>query len=111
MSGAAAATLASLLGNNHIMSVTSDTNGDGVADLTRNYTSFSNMSAEALMSGVYAGINFKTSNVDGNALGAVVGQFVNSNPSFAPVPEPSSAFYVLAVGLFLIMKRRNRQRA
>ena len=107
MSGAAAATLASLLGNNHIFSVTSDTNGDGVADLTRNYTSFSNMSSEALLSGVYAGINFKTSNEDGNALGAVVGQFVTNN-YFTPVPEPSSAFYVLVVGLFLIMKRRNR---
>lgn len=110
MSGAAAATLASLLGDNHIFSVTSDTNGDGVTDLTRNYTSFSGLSSESLLSGVYAGINFKTSNEDGAALGAVVGQFVSNN-YFTPVPEPSSAFYVMVVGLFLIMKRRNRLRA
>ncbi len=107
MSGAAAASLTKLLGNNQIFSVTSDTNGDGVVDLTRNYTSFSNLASESLLSGVYAGINFQSSNQDGNAQGALIGQF-NTNTYFTPVPEPSSAVYVLAVGLFLIMKRRNR---
>ena len=44
---------------------------------------------------------------NGAALGNVIGQYVSSN-FFTPVPEPSSAIYLLAVGLFLIMKRRNR---
>ncbi len=106
MSGAAATTLAALLGNNHILSVTSDTNGDGTVDLTRNYASLSSMANEAALSGIYAGINFNSSSQDGAALGNVIGQYVSSN-FFTPVPEPSSAIYLLAVGLFLIMKRRN----
>ena len=105
LSGAASATLTGLLGNNHILAITSDTNGDGVTDLTRNYTSFSQMASEALMSGVYGGINFRSSNVDGNVLGTTVGQNVANN-YFTPVPEPSSALYLLAAGLVLILKRR-----
>lgn len=110
MSGAAATTLASLLGNVSLISVTSDINGDGTADLTRNYNSLGSISAEASMSGVYAGISFNSSNQDGTALGNVVGQYVSSN-YFTPVPEPSSAFYLMAVGLILIIKRRSRLRA
>jgi hypothetical protein len=112
LSSAAATTLAGLLGDGHAFSVSADTTCDGIADMTRGYSSFSQAAGEAGISGVYSGINFNTSIQDGQALGNAVGQY-DTSTFFTPVsvPEPSGAFYILAAGLVLITKRRFLLRA
>lgn len=85
LSQAAATTLANLLGGDlHSFSLDADTDGDGVWDMTRSYTSFSQASIEAGRSGIYAGNQFNSSLVDGRVLGENVGQYVSNN-FFTPV--------------------------
>jgi hypothetical protein len=105
MSRAAAAILANLLGGDiNFFSISADTNGDGVADMTRNYSSFSQAATEAGRAGIYEGSQFNFSVQDGLALGDNVAQYVSGN-FFTPVPEPSGAVCVLAAGLLLLLKR------
>ena len=107
ISAAAAAVLASYLGNNVSFSLGSDINGDGSIDLTRNFTSFSQAAQEAAMSGVYGGTQFLTSVTDGQTLGANVANYVLAN-NFAVVPEPAGAVLVMYGGLLLLGARRRR---
>ena len=104
---AAAAVMAALLGGDvHNFSITADINGDGIQDITRNYTSFSQASAEAGNAGIYAGTQFNTSVQDGAMMGQVIAQVVND--SFTPAPEPSGAVCILVAGILLIFKRPHR---
>ncbi|MFN0078680.1 MAG: vanadium-dependent haloperoxidase [Prosthecobacter sp.] len=108
LSEAAAAVLASYLGDNVAFSLGSDINGDGSTDLIRNFTSFSQAADEAALSGIYGGYQFGTSTTDGQAIGANVASFVVGN-NFALVPEPSGALLVLlGTGMFLFGARRRR---
>ncbi|MBE2282438.1 MAG: PEP-CTERM sorting domain-containing protein [Prosthecobacter sp.] len=104
LSEAAAATLAYYLGDSQSFSLGSDINGDGSVDLTRDFTSFSQASDEAALSGVYGGTQFRTSAEDGQTMGASVADFVVNN-NFAAVPEPASALLVL-LGLGVCARRR-----
>jgi hypothetical protein len=107
ISEAAATVLASYLGDNVAFSLSSDINGDGSPDLTRNFTSFSQAAHEAGMAGVYGGTQFMTSVTDGQAIGANVANYVLGT-DFALVPEPTGAVLVLCGGLFLLGARRRR---
>lgn len=105
-SQAAAAILASLMGGDvQFFSLTADTDGDGVADLTRSYSSFSQAATEAGRAGIYGGYEFNFSVQDGAALGDNVAQYVTGN-FFTPVPEPSGLICVFAGGVLLILLRR-----
>lgn len=107
-SHAVAAVMATLLGGDiHSFSITADINGDGIQDITRNYTSFTQASDEAGMAGVYAGNQFKTSVQDGAVMGQVIAQVVTDSFT-VPAPEPSGAICILAAGIVLIFKRRRR---
>ncbi len=108
-SQAAATALANLLGGDiHSFSIAADINGDGIDDMTRSYSSFSQASAEAGQAGIYGGSQFSYSVQDGQLLGENVAQYLTSN-FFAPAPEPSGAMCVLASGILLLLdRRRNR---
>jgi hypothetical protein len=72
ISGAAAATLAGVLGINQVpFSVTS---GLPFPDITHSYTSFAQAAREAADSRVYAGIHFRTACEDGLVLGRKIGE-------------------------------------
>jgi hypothetical protein len=71
-SGAAAATLAGVLGTDQVaFKVTS---GPPFADITRSFTSFSQAARESADSRIYAGIHFRTACEDGLALGRKIGE-------------------------------------
>ena len=74
LGGAAAATLAELLGADRIAFTM--TNGAPFAGITRSFTSFSHAAQENADSRVYAGIHFRTACRDGVALGQKIGQRV-----------------------------------
>lgn len=105
LSEAAASTLAYYLGDSMSFSLGSDINGDGSLDLTRNFTSFSQAADEAGMSGVYGGVQFATSVIDGQAIGESVADQVVSN-NFALVPEPAGALLVFLGGMLMMRRRR-----
>lgn len=107
ISEAAATVLASYLGDNVAFSLSSDINGDGTLDITRNFTSFSQAANEAGMAGVYGGTQFMTSVTDGKTIGANVANYVLGT-DFALVPEPAGTMLLLCGGLFLLGARRRR---
>jgi len=72
MSGAAAFILAAAFGENTAFSVTSE-----IRPGTRNYSSFSDATAEIADARVFGGIHFRTSCVRANALGAAVADYVS----------------------------------
>lgn len=105
MSRAAADILANFLGGDvNFFSISADTDGDGVDDMTRNYSSFSEAAIEAGRAGIYDGSQFNFSIQDGSALGDNVAQYVSGN-FFSPVPEPSGALCIFAAGFLLLLKR------
>jgi len=107
-SQAAASVMATLMGGDiHDFSITADINGDGIQDITRNYTSFSQASAEAGNAGIYAGTQFNTSVQDGAMMGQIIAQVVTDSFT-TPAPEPSGAVCILVAGILLIVKRPHR---
>lgn len=104
LSEAAAATLAYYLGDSATFSLSSDIDGDGDMDMTRNFTSFSQASDEVMMSGIYGGYQFGTSAADGQTIGTDVADYVVNN-NFALVPEPAGALLVM-LGMLLFGTRR-----
>jgi hypothetical protein len=105
LSEAAAATLAFYLGDSMSFSLGGDINGDGSIDMTRNFTSFSQASDEAMMSGIYGGTQFGTSAIAGHDIGLSVADYVVNN-NFALVPEPAGALLVLLGGALMLRRRR-----
>jgi hypothetical protein len=105
-------TLASDINGDGIIDVndaTYDRNGDGfitVADAYREFSSLSEAEAEALLSGIYSGNNFRFSVLQSSDSGTAVANEVAQN-YFLPVPEPSS---VMLVGLACMMIRQRRRR-
>ncbi len=71
-SGAAAAVLTSIFGDNYSFTATSV----GLPGVTRSYTSFDEAAEEAGMSRIYAGIHFLFSDLDGLASGQALGAYV-----------------------------------
>jgi hypothetical protein len=71
-SGAAAAVLTAIFGNNYSFTATSV----GLPGVTRSYTSFDQAADEAGMSRIYGGIHFLFSDLDGLASGQALGNYV-----------------------------------
>ncbi len=79
-SGAGAAVLTSLYGDNYKFSTTSP----GLPGVIRSFTSFNQAADEAGMSRIYGGIHFMSDNTAGLAAGKKIGEYVTDN-LFAPV--------------------------
>lgn len=75
------------------------------ADLTRNYTSFSQAAWENAMSRVYLGVHYQWDAEDGNALGYDVGNYIFAN-YLQPTPAPGSLALLALAGV--VMNRRRR---
>lgn len=105
-SGAASSVLAGYLGDSYAFTLGGDIDGDGTNDITRIYSSFSQASTEASLSGVYAGTQFLSSAEDGSAMGTQIGEMVSQN-FFQNVPEPSGALLMM-LGLGWIGGKRRR---
>jgi hypothetical protein len=102
VSGASGAVLADFFGTDNI-SFTSSSEGLIVPD--RTFSSFSQASAEAASSRLYAGIHWSYDNEDGLAGGRALGHYVTAT-QLQPIPEPSSlALLTLAVPT-LVRRRR-----
>jgi PAP2 superfamily/Bacterial Ig-like domain len=71
-SGAAATVMTALFGSDFAFSVTSE----GLAGVTRSFTSFDEAAAEAGRSRVYGGIHYEFSNADGQAAGKALANYV-----------------------------------
>lgn len=105
LSAAAAQILAALMGNNNInFALGSDTDGDGLADILRNFAGFLQAAEEAGLSQIWAGNSYGTGNTDAQTAGASVATTV-LNTQFALVPEPGAALLV-ALGAGLMFRRR-----
>jgi len=105
-SGAASSVLAGYFGDTYAYTLGGDIDGNGTNDITRIYSSFSQASTEASLSGVYAGTQFYTSAADGSAMGTQIGEFVSQN-MFQNVPEPSGALLMM-LGLGWLSGKRRR---
>ncbi|MDZ4288371.1 MAG: vanadium-dependent haloperoxidase [Prosthecobacter sp.] len=106
ISAAAAAILKAYLGDDFAFTAGSDIDGDGTDDMLRNFSTFSDAAAEAGMSQIYGGVNFGTSDTDGQTAGTEVADYILDN-NFAPVPEPAGALLVLwGAGMLAIRRRR-----
>ncbi len=79
-SGAGAAVLTNLYGDNYKFSTT----GPGLPGVIRSFTSFNQAADEAGMSRIYGGIHFMSDNTAGLAAGKKIGEYVTDN-LFAPV--------------------------
>jgi membrane-associated phospholipid phosphatase len=79
-SGAGAAILTSLYGDNYKFSTT----GPGLPGVTRSFTSFNQAAEEAGMSRIYGGIHFMSDNTTGLAAGKRIGEYISDN-LFAPI--------------------------
>lgn len=105
-SNAAARVMASLLGGDvQPFSLGADVDGDGIIDMTRNYSSFTQAAVEAGQAGIYGGYDFNFSVQDGGVMGDTVGQYVTAN-FFTPVPEPSGLICLVAAALLPALRRR-----
>lgn len=105
LSAAAARVLAEFLGDDVAFVLESDVDGDGVADFTRPFDSFSQAAEEAGMSQIWGGVSYGSAHADAAAAGSAVGDYVVGN-YFAPVPEPSGLMLVLVGGVAWAMRRR-----
>jgi membrane-associated phospholipid phosphatase len=75
LSAAAAGVLTSLFGDNYHFSVGSE----GLPGVTRSFDSFESAAAEAGQSRIYGGIHYQFDNVNGQAVGAQVADFVTDH--------------------------------
>jgi len=107
-SGAAAAILASLFGDDTPFIYGSDTTGDGLPDIFRSFNGFSDAAAEAGMSRIYGGIHFMSGNLDGLSSGSAIGTHALQT-QFSLVPETSVTLFA-AVGFTFMLASRHRQR-
>ena len=107
MSSAAAEVLKYYLGDVGL-TYWGDTDGDGVGDTLRTWSSLTTAADEAGMAQIYAGINFAYSVNDGKTTGQnVAGQVLNNY--FAQVPEPSGL--LLGIAALSVVQIRRRRRA
>ena len=104
-SAAASSILSTFFGNNIAFVAESDIFGDGSAIIARNFNSFGEAADEAAASRVYGGVHFDGATADGKAIGEAVGLQVMGN-NFSPVPEPSGAVLIAAVGFTALLRRR-----
>lgn len=108
LAGAAAYVLTNYLGNG-ALSYWGDTDGDGVMDTVRSWSSLMSAADEAALAQIYAGVNFAFSVNDGKATGQNIGEYILDH-NFAVIPEPSSLLLGLSV-LGMVVLRRRRQEA
>ena len=110
---AASGILKSFAGSGFAFSLGSDTDGDGIIDLTSNFSSLFQARDQANMSGVYGvyGVYGRTympqAGPDAAVSGGQIATFVLNN-NFASVPEPSGLLLVILSGLTLMRRRRFR---
>ncbi len=104
---AASGILKSFAGSGFAFSLGSDTDGDGIIDLTSNFSSLFQARDQANMSGVYGGTYMPQAGPNAAVSGGQIATFVLNN-NFAAVPEPSGLLLVILSGLTLMRRRRFR---
>ncbi|MEQ1751074.1 MAG: vanadium-dependent haloperoxidase [Prosthecobacter sp.] len=107
LAAAAAGILESFAGSGFAFSLGSDTDGDGLINLTTNFSSLGQARDQAIMSGVWGGTYMPQAGTDAAVAGDQIATFVLNN-NFAAVPEPSGLLLVVLSGLTLMRRRRCR---
>lgn len=107
LAAAASGILGAFAGNSFAFTLGSDTDGDGIIDLTQNFNSFDEAMQQAISSGVFGGIYMTQAGTDAATAGGLIASSVLSN-SFAAVPEPSGLLLVLLSGMTWMHRRRRR---
>ena len=107
LAAAAAGILKSFAGSGFAFSLGSDTDGDGIIDLTSNFSSLFQARDQANMSGVYGGTYMPQAGPNAAVSGGQIATFVLNN-NLAAVPEPSGLLLVILSGLTLMRRRRFR---
>ncbi len=102
---AAAGILESFAGPSYAFTLGSDTDGDGIADITLNFSSLEEARQMAVMSGLWGGIYFERALLDSATAGSNIADAVLSS-QFAVVPEPTSLWLVLIAGAMAMRRRR-----
>ena len=105
LSGAAAAVLAHIFGDD----VAFVTSSDGLPGVFRSFDSFSDAAAEAGRSRIYGGIHFEFSNQQGLASGHAIGAHISTN--LLQVPEPTCGTLIIIAAMTLLRRPGARPRA
>jgi hypothetical protein len=105
LAGAAVGILEGFSGTSYAFILDSDTDGDGFANLSFNFSSLASALDQASDSVIWAGTNFETSATDGAAAGSAIASAVMSG-NFAPVPEPTSTLLLAIAAIFSVGRRR-----
>jgi hypothetical protein len=105
VSGASGAVLADFFGTDNISFMSSS---EGLIVPDRTFDSFSQASAEAASSRLYAGIHWRYDNEDGLAGGRALGHYVTAT-QLRSIPEPPS-LALLTLALFVILRHRKYPR-
>ena len=108
IAGAAVKVLKAYFGN-HSVSIMMDTNGDGVPDTLVTYATLDDALAAAGLAPILAGTDFSYSTDAGLALGNDAGgTAIQLFQPITPVPEPSGAVLLVAVGALMSVGRRRK---
>lgn len=102
--GAASGILESYAGTNYAFTLDSDTDGDGINDITLNFSSLAAARDMAMLSGLWGGSYFEKSVIDSAATGDQLASLVLGS-QFAAVPEPGG-LALLALSLAGLLRRR-----
>jgi|JI6StandDraft_1071083.scaffolds.fasta_scaffold12266_3 hypothetical protein len=105
LGAAAVGILESFAGTNYAFMLDSDTDGDGFANFSFNFSSLAAALEQASDSVVWAGTNFETAATDGAIAGDAIAGAVLGN-HFAAVPEPAGALLLVIAGMVSLGRRR-----
>ncbi|MES2597925.1 MAG: PEP-CTERM sorting domain-containing protein [Verrucomicrobiota bacterium] len=105
--GSAVPILELFAGTNYAFTIEFDTDGDGINDMTRTFSSLADALAEATYSSVWGGLSFEKDALDAASAGNQIANTV-MNSQFAPVPEPAGALLLGIAGILSIARRRRR---
>ncbi|MCA1962591.1 MAG: vanadium-dependent haloperoxidase [Prosthecobacter sp.] len=106
---AAAGILEAFAGTSYAFTLGSDTDGDGIVDITLNFSSLAAARDMAVLSGLWGGIYFERALADSATSGSQLADAVLGS-QFAAVPEPSGLL-LLAVSGLVAARRRRRVRS
>lgn len=105
LGAAATSILESFVGSNYTFTLTSDTDGDGIADYSTQFTSLSDALIQAMESGIWGGTYTRSAAEDAESTGNQIAIYVLGN-HFVAVPEPGSLLLLVLGSLPLLRRRR-----